>query len=530
MKNFISRIYERIGDSIKRFNMSYIWSVILFILLSVEVFNDMAMEGVFLKSLYTVFNTMIMAAVWQVWLEQIGKTQNLILRYSASLAYVLLFMGLLCMMQAPTYIFMVSIGFCLSIVLCGMYLVASKGAGNTLFLHLLVGGAHAVGTAALAALALNTCFFAIHELLYEFSYDWMLVIFYFSSVVLGWNLFLSWIPKSGDTGDHFTSLSKIIKRVLVPIYLFLLLILYMYLGKLLVTMTMPSGQMNWFASLSMLGYTFFYFTLAKEEDFYTKRFLRWGSIALIPIVAVQMYGVYIRLVAYGLTDLRYLSLFCSLFGIITMVYGYQRWKATSLYVIGMVLVLIATLTPFNVIDVPARNQLNRIKQVLQNSNMLQEKNVVLGDLSEEEKEEVIESLRYLQGSAYAEKDEETVTLINSPILNDIERMEAEELSTYTIFTYTGGIPISGWTSMYSFDEFLVDGKITISIEGEEQTFVIGKQLESLLEAMNKNEQQEVDKPIMFSYDENHQFYFYRLAIHKESEEKSFDVRGVLLVK
>ncbi len=158
MKNFISRIYERIGDSIKRFNMSYIWSVILFILLSVEVFNDMAMEGVFLKSLYTVFNTMIMAAVWQVWLEQIGKTQNLILRYSASLAYALLFMGLLCMMQAPTYIFMVSIGFCLSIVLCGMYLVASKGAGNTLFLHLLVGGAHAVGTAALAALALNTCF------------------------------------------------------------------------------------------------------------------------------------------------------------------------------------------------------------------------------------------------------------------------------------------------------------------------------------------------------------------------------------
>lgn len=127
MKNFISRIYERIGDSIKRFNMSYIWSVILFILLSVEVFNDMAMEGVFLKSLYTVFNTMIMAAVWQVWLEQIGKTQNLILRYSASLAYALLFMGLLCMMQAPTYIFMVSIGFCLSIVLCGMYLVASKG-------------------------------------------------------------------------------------------------------------------------------------------------------------------------------------------------------------------------------------------------------------------------------------------------------------------------------------------------------------------------------------------------------------------
>ena len=92
MKNFISRIYERIGDSIKRFNMSYIWSVILFILLSVEVFNDMAMEGVFLKSLYTVFNTMIMAAVWQVWLEQIGKTQNLILRYSASLAYALLFL------------------------------------------------------------------------------------------------------------------------------------------------------------------------------------------------------------------------------------------------------------------------------------------------------------------------------------------------------------------------------------------------------------------------------------------------------
>ena len=213
-----------------------------------------------------------------------------------------------------------------------------------------------------------------------------------------------------------------------------------------------------------------------------------------------------------------------------MVYGYQRWKATSLYVIGMVLVLIVTLTPFNVIDVPARNQLNRIKQVLQNSNMLQEGNVVLGDLSEEEKEEVIESLRYLQGSAYAEKDEETVTLINSPILNNIERMEAEELSTYTIFTYTGGIPVSGWTSMYSFDEFLVDGKITISIEGEEQTFVIGKQLESLLEAMNKNEQQEVDKPIMFSYDENHQFYFYRLAIHKETEEKSFDVRGVLLVK
>ena len=108
----------------------------------------------------------------------------------------------------------------LDAVLLGIVMTMSPFVENPI---LLVGGALAVGTAALAALALNTCFFAIHELLYEFSYDWMLVIFYFSSVILGWNLFLSWIPKSGDTGDHFTSLSKIIKRVLVPIYLFLLL-------------------------------------------------------------------------------------------------------------------------------------------------------------------------------------------------------------------------------------------------------------------------------------------------------------------
>lgn len=156
-------------------------------------------------------------------------------------------------------------------------------------------------------------------------------------------------------------------RVLFPLYVALLVVLYLYLLKILVLRTMPVGQINWFVSYACAVFMFFYFVL---EEFQQERlvalFRRWGAVLILPLIAVQAVAVAIRISAYGLTVSRWYGLlfmgFSAIFMILTLVRQGQYRRLSFLLLAA--LVVVSTLTPLKGTRVALWNQQRRIQPIL----------------------------------------------------------------------------------------------------------------------------------------------------------------------
>ena len=99
---------------------------------------------------------------------------------------------------------------------------------------------------------------------------------------------------------------KIITLYIVcPIFAVLLLILYAYLFKALILLTLPNGHINWFVSFASLFYLVFYFILREYDEIPVIRvFYRFGAFAFIPLILVQIPAFFIRVNAYDRAELE----------------------------------------------------------------------------------------------------------------------------------------------------------------------------------------------------------------------------------
>lgn len=70
-------------------------------------------------------------------------------------------------------------------------------------------------------------------------------------------------------------------------------------------------------------FSLFYFCLYEETDNGSRRFLKYGALALFPVMVVQALGIYIRFEAYGLTAARYASMICSGFGLAVIAFAFS---------------------------------------------------------------------------------------------------------------------------------------------------------------------------------------------------------------
>ena len=156
-------------------------------------------------------------------------------------------------------------------------------------------------------------------------------------------------------------------RVLFPLYLVLLAVLYVYLIKILVLQDMPSGLINWFVSYACAVFMFFYFVL---EEFQQERlvavFRSRGALLMLPLLAVQCLAVAIRVSAYGLTAERWYSLLFMVFSLVFMVVALIKGGCYRriLFPLLALLLMVATLTPFDGQQMAFRSQSGRIHQLL----------------------------------------------------------------------------------------------------------------------------------------------------------------------
>ena len=213
-------------------------------------------------------------------------------------------------------------------------------------------------------------------------------------------VFLSFLP-GGERHDDNGASGKAIAFLyclLLPTFLLLLWILYMYLGKIAITCSMPSGKLNWFGSVAIAAYVFFWLSLRDSQRRFFALFVRWGWLLLLPVLAAQVTGIVIRYQAYGLTAPRFAGMVTLMFGVVALAMAATKRNPQWLFVSIAASGLLFTMTPLNIIDVPVWNQEMRLKAALERNGLLQDGSLNLRpgvNLSDTDAKTILGAWQYL---------------------------------------------------------------------------------------------------------------------------------------
>ena len=328
-----------------------------------------------------------------------------------------------------------------------------------------------------------------------------------------------------------------------PCYVFLLLILYLYIGKIIILQAMPIGEMNWYASLAMLGYGFFYFFWNDIQKGWYEKFMRWGLILFLPILVVQFCGIWIRYEAYGLTSLRYASMICTACGILMLTFRFLRQGMRPLFLLGAVLLLVFSITPLNVMRVPLHNQQARLIALLEQEGLYEDGRIVMSHPISAERTPAIRScVEYICESGLASDSREDFCrqvdeinwkdyYINAKPTNGKTEKRTEQ--TRVVFKpRQKGIPVAGFRMVYPFT--VKRGVAVIQLEdGNKQSVDIHDYVKGLM-AAHKDDTgtQNVVLDDEYLLEDKSRLYFTEITVRRPegSKELLISGRGYLLQK
>ena len=379
---------------------------------------------------------------------------------------------------------------------------------------LLFAAAFSIATSILLFLGLILCVAAFWALIITDADGWLPETTYlFSGLIAygGWGFssFLGALPNAGARYEFPAATEKLLLYLFFPVYLLLLLVLYLYVGKIIGAGEMPVGTMNWYASFALLGFAFFFGTLAAQSRLpLFSRFLKWALLLFLPILAVQLYGVWLRYEAYGLTTLRYTSMICTFCGIYALAVAFLRRKPQQVYLCAAILALIFSLTPLNVVDVPRRNQEARLTQILTENNLLQDGRIVKrDDIPPAVVDEIIDIAFYL---------EQDVSPLAAEVFDENFRSMHESFFFYgTDFTE---LSIEGYHTLIRFDtqQITDEGFLVLTrTDGTEERIDLTSYAEILVQYGNQHDNIHLLSGELQDYKiGNYLIHFENISIHK----------------
>ena len=469
----------RAKQGVVRFRSASLWGFLLFLCWSgMSVWHKE--DILYLSLFFSLAATMLLAAGWEFMQEERDGGRNEIIRYIPPALLCILLWGGLNVLEVKEYVIMAGLGLITAFMGMNLYVV-SRNHRSGLFPILFLGALQAAGVSILSMAALSLCLAAVDAMLVSLPWYWWSMAAACSICIVGWNWFLASIPEENVPLRVPSSLKKLCQRVLFPVYGLYLLILYVYIGKILWLGTMPSGTMNWFGTLALLGYTLFYFLLGETEEVKGKSFFLYTGLTLLPIVTVQLLGVYIRYEAYGLTTLRYLSMVCTVFGLASLFQGMRRKPIRNLWLLASALALLVTVTPANAIDVPVQNQKIRLYVALEHANMLQDGHIVEGNPEGHTRQQIQSAWQYIRQSPAVYADREVKALVDSPVL---ARLGAEDAAKQIRVVHADSVTIKvkGESAVTWFEEPVAsDGTLTVQGSKGKETFSVSSFTKQVLQ-------------------------------------------------
>ncbi len=397
-RNFIRNTRKNMSESYLRFPAAVLLTVALAIVNILLIYNviDEAFPDLFLSLILGIEAGLLLPLAAE---KKIIRTGRLVANSVAMLVCLLSFL-LLQFVDLEDYVALGYGGVIMALFML-ILTVLYKDNDDKPVLSFMIQSALYCGFAmAVAYVGLIICLLAFNYLVY--SFDKLLeLIFSLTDIVAAmfFIMLLSYVPDENTRIVVSKSFSNIFNKIGFTVYLLLIGVLYIYIIKIIVTWKMPVGRLNWFGSLALLFYVLFYLGLVNEEGQIQKMFIKYGGLLLLPILLIQLYAIYIRLDAYGLTVLRYLSVILIVFAVLFIINSLFRFRISLIFAIGCLMSILATIGPLNMVDVPNREQSSRLLRLADKYQLIVDGKYRHSDnMTEDDREAFISCYEYLKYS------------------------------------------------------------------------------------------------------------------------------------
>ncbi|MCR5068087.1 MAG: DUF4153 domain-containing protein [Erysipelotrichaceae bacterium] len=477
IKELISRFAESYRESVRRFSLTFASSILLALLICymiiVENYDDII--GYFTMA---VLLGMMVSLLVSLIREKLGFPWFINLIVTA--ASVLITTVLLDRFEDNTFTIMAYFGV-LAAVMCLIVFEIYRTAGSEHTFGYLV--SRAFYTALLTSvveIGVCICIAAFDNLIYQIDEVWKVyeVLSVLIYMVIGINHFLASLPQPDEEVRMPGAYSLIINKASLVIYLLLLVILYIYLFKSIITMNLPKGRINIFASIALLMFCGYYLSVRGEKPEIHKVYLRICGLLMLPIVVIQAVAIYIRVSELGLTAWRCLSLACNLIALLFIIDSIFIKKVTWLFAAMAVIFLLASVGPLNCVSVANRWQQGIIEKVLKDNDMLDADRQIIpnSNLPADQQAKLLSGYDYLDDQARETLTERQLYLISKPasVLYGIEAGPEHDPNLTTIYFNSSRqiFPVGGFTSFQPvsyYSGYYERKDFTVSIEGNDLT-------------------------------------------------------------
>lgn len=491
LKKFLTDILKKTQMGISRFLSSFIITLAIFSILSMEILTDLNME--YLGETLTALLMGLVFSIFFVVLGERGGLNKILTQLlpiiPTVLCYIIIKSDII-----EEYFFMGYWGIILALGCFTLCLLYSKNNEKTLIPHILKSIFFTTLVCGLLTLGIMICLWAIETLILNFDSDIYFVVALFIWIVIFANTFLAYLPKHDEGLVLPTLFNTIITKITLPIYIVLITILYIYLIKIVVTFNMPIGQINWFASFASLFFVFFAFCAKPYEDKLSRLFIKFSGYAIIPIVVMQLIAIYERVSAYGLTTPRIISLILVGISVIFAIVSLLNKKLHKVWWAVGVIILLFTLVPkINIIDMPKQSQINLLEKYLIKNNMLVDNKIVPNkDIEKYDKERITSAYDYLMYSAgklpvWLEDNRHTAQIDVLGFGSDYYSIKSNIYCNYSNeFEY---IDVSQYKNMIKYDEYIdpdEDQTLTININNNVYEYDAKKLFRQLYDKYGEN--------------------------------------------
>ena len=548
IKDMGQRLCRSVQGGYRRFRTAMIFDAVLFVCVGVLTYchvyeiQDWYTEEIGCAAAAAAIGC-IFAAALRLFLERRGQERHDFEALLTVVVFVVFFILVQGHDWTDPYILLKTAGPALVFASVGLYCLEPQNEGEepALAVFFAISKAWLVGT--LLIVSLSTCLTAFDSLLFSLEGRLHTTLYFliaeFSFLFIGIQIFLASLPERGKDMETPALFRALLMRVLWPVYLILLAILYLYVAKIIYVWAIPVGMMNWFASLALLAFSVFFFCFANDARYSLLRhFLRWGLLLFLPILAVQAVAVWQRVEPYGLTVLRYTSILCTIYGIFLLVLAFLRRSPRPAFLALALMIAAFTLTPLNIVDVPLRTQEARLWGVLEENDMLRDDEVVENPaLAEGPRDRLLSASEYLT-------DQKKTSFLETPGMREtlakLHGMQKRE-KTVEWFEFQAEnpvcIPVEGWKKAYRIDNPAVeDGVIFVDKgDGTKERLDISVHLKELLAYAHKEDARGTGKftrELRIDIDENTCLWLYDVGLsvrsHKGREDITAQIKGVLL--
>ena len=295
--------------------------------------------------------------------------------------------------------------------------------------------------------------------------------FAFCASIVFLHIFTSMLFGGAKDFDKTGRVFKVVTvYVLLPVYAALLAVLYIYLVKVCIIRKM---QINRFISLASASFIFFYFCLTEyKENPLVNIFYKAGKFVLIPLFAMQCIAFAVRINEYGFTAPRYFSLVYIIFSIAftAMTIVKSGMFAKYGFLLLSAFIFIATLTPFNALNMSYKNQLSRITSILTKAGLYEKssgvKKVSDADIiSKDDMQKLRSAYNFLRRDKKRPEwiKDSAVDTFGFEIKSE-EYSPGKNMKFFNYEMYSKSADIKGFNKLFTFEQYLYSNeKSTIEL-------------------------------------------------------------------